>query len=49
MLQLDCNTDTGGLSLNKDFYVDFGAAGTPPIRAHEMRFPDGDCTSDIWV
>ena len=20
-----------------------------PVRAHEIRFPGGDCTSDIWV
>jgi selenium-binding protein 1 len=20
-----------------------------PVRAHKMRFPGGDCTSDIWV
>jgi selenium-binding protein 1 len=49
MLQLDCNTESGGLSLNKDFYVDFGAGSSEPIRSHEMRFPNGDCTSDIWV
>lgn len=49
MLQLDCDTASGGLSLNDKFYVDFGAGPDGPIRAHEMRFPNGDCTSDIWV
>jgi selenium-binding protein 1 len=49
LLQLDCNTEKGGLALNEDFYVDFGAEPTGPARAHEIRFPGGDSTSDIWV
>jgi selenium-binding protein 1 len=49
MLMLDCDTTNGGLSWNKDFFVDFGAEPGGPARAHEIRFPDGDCTSDIWV
>lgn len=49
MLQLDCDTRTGGMTWNKDFFVDFGAEPGGPARAHEIRFPGGDCTSDIWV
>lgn len=49
LLQLDCNTDSGGLSLNEDFMVDFGKEPGGAARAHEIRFPGGDCTSDIWV
>jgi selenium-binding protein 1 len=49
MLMLDCDTTSGGLSWNKDFLVDFGKEPGGPARAHEIRFPDGDCTSDIWV
>jgi selenium-binding protein 1 len=49
MLSVNCDTDKGGLTLNEDFYVDFGQEPTGPARAHEMRFPNGDCTSDIWV
>lgn len=48
MLQIDCNTETGGLSLNPRFYVDFGNEPDGPARAHEIRFPAGDATSDIW-
>lgn len=48
LLQLDCNTELGGLTLNEDFYVDFGKEPDGPSRAHEIRFPGGDCTSDIW-
>ncbi len=49
MLEIDCDTDKGGMKLNEDFHVDFGAEPGGPARAHEMRFPGGDCTSDIWI
>ena len=48
MLQLDCDTEKGGLKLNERFFVDFGKEPDGPARAHEMRFPPGDSTSDIW-
>jgi selenium-binding protein 1 len=47
-LQLDCAAD-GGLSINPNFLVDFGKEPGGPVRAHEIRFPGGDCTSDIWI
>ncbi|XP_060094139.1 methanethiol oxidase-like [Heteronotia binoei] len=49
MLQIDVDTEHGGLYLNEDFLVDFGKEPCGPARAHEMRYPGGDCTSDIWV
>jgi selenium-binding protein 1 len=49
MLQLDCDTEQGGLKVNEKFMVDFGQEPDGPARAHEIRFPGGDCTSDIWV
>lgn len=49
LLQIDCDTDQGGLTINPDFFVDFGKEPNGPARAHEMRYPGGDCTSDIWV
>lgn len=48
MLALDCDTEKGGLSLNEKFFVDFGKEPDGPVRAHEIRFPGGDSTSDIW-
>jgi methanethiol oxidase len=42
MLKLDCNPD-GGITLDPDFYVDFGDA-----RSHEMRLPGGDPTTEIF-
>lgn len=49
MLQIDCDTERGGMKLNPKFFVDFGKEPDGPARAHEIRFPGGDCTSDIWV
>jgi selenium-binding protein 1 len=49
LLKLDCDTEKGGMSLDERFYTDFGAEPDGPVRAHEIRFPGGDCTSDIWV
>jgi len=49
LMQVDCDTRQGGLSLNEKFFVDFGQEPHGPARAHEIRFPGGDCTSDIWV
>lgn len=49
MLMVDCDTEQGGLSLNEEFFVDFGAEPHGPARAHEMRLLGGDCTSDIFV
>lgn len=49
LVQLDCNTEQGGLTLNDNLFVDFGREPHGPARAHEMRFPGGDSTSDIWV
>lgn len=49
LLQIDVDTDKGGLTLNQDFLVDFGDEPGGPVLAHEIRYPGGDCTSDIWL
>jgi len=50
MFQINVNTETGGLTLNRDMIVDFGnLPGKCPYLAHEIRYPGGDCTSDIWL
>lgn len=49
MLQIDVNTETGGLTANKNFLVDFGNEPDGPVLAHEIRYPGGDCTSDIYL
>ncbi|MBI3411122.1 MAG: selenium-binding family protein [Planctomycetes bacterium] len=48
MLAVDCDTTKGGMTVNDRFLVDFGLEPDGPARAHEMRFPNGDSTSDIW-
>ncbi len=49
MLQIDCDAVNGGMQINEKFYVDFAKEPGGPARAHEMRYPGGDCTSDIWI
>ncbi|KAM4690784.1 methanethiol oxidase [Rhinophrynus dorsalis] len=49
MMQIDVDTDKGGLKLNTDFLVDFGKEPGGPVLAHELRYPGGDCSSDIWI
>jgi selenium-binding protein 1 len=46
---VDCDTEKGGMSINPDFVVDFGKEPNGPSRCHEMRYPGGDVTSDIWM
>lgn len=49
LLQIDVDTEKGGLTLNPDFYVDFGGEPDGPVLAHEVRYPGGDCSSNIWL
>lgn len=49
MLIVDCDNENGGMKINEDFLVDFGKEPNGPARAHETRYPGGDCSSDIWV
>ena len=48
MLKADVNPRRGTMTLDSDFLVDFGELPAGPARAHEIRWPDGDCTSDVW-
>lgn len=49
IVQLDCDVQNGGMRLNEKFLVDFGNEPRGPSLPHEMRYPGGDCTSDIWL
>ncbi|KAM9309159.1 methanethiol oxidase-like [Pholidichthys leucotaenia] len=49
MMQMDVDTVNGGLTVNENFLVDFGKEPDGPVLAHELRYPGGDCTSDIWL
>ena len=49
LLQVDVDTENGGLKLNENFLVDFGDEPDGPCLAHEVRYPGGDCSSDIWL
>ncbi|PSN38126.1 Selenium-binding protein 1-A [Blattella germanica] len=49
MLLVNVDTEKGGLSLDPNFYINFGLEPEGPVLAHEIRYPGGDCTSDIWL
>ena len=49
LLKVDVDTEKGGLTLDKEFGVDFGEEPDGPALAHEIRYPGGDCSSDIWI
>lgn len=49
LLKVDVDTVNGGMALDEHFLVDFGTEPKGPALAHEMRYPGGDCTSDIWI
>lgn len=49
MVKLDIDVENGGMKLDENFLVDFGADKDDILLAHEMRYPGGDCTSDIWL
>lgn len=49
LLMIDVDVEKGGLTLNPDFFVNFGQEPDGPALAHEVRYPGGDCTSDIWI
>jgi selenium-binding protein 1 len=49
MLIVDCDVENGGMQIREDFQIDFGKEPNGPARAHETRYPGGDCSSDIWV
>ncbi|OTF79166.1 hypothetical protein BLA29_010194, partial [Euroglyphus maynei] len=47
LFKININNDR--LELDEQFVVDFGDEPNGPTLAHEMRYPNGDCTSDIWI
>jgi selenium-binding protein 1 len=49
LLIVDCDVENGGMVIRDDFAIDFGQEPHGPSRAHETRYPGGDCSSDIWV
>ena len=49
LLQVDVDNVNGGLKINDNFFLDFGQEPDGPVLAHEVRYPGGDCSSDIWL
>ena len=36
------------MDVDRDFFVDFHGRPDGPARAHEIRLPAGDCTTEIF-
>ncbi|XP_073825389.1 methanethiol oxidase isoform X2 [Musca autumnalis] len=49
IVKIDIDVENGGMKLDENFLVDFGKEPYGPSLPHEMRYPGGDCTSDIWL
>ena len=49
LILIDVDNTNGGLTVNKSFDVDLGAEPDGPALTHEVRYPGGDCSSDIWL
>ncbi|KAL9648290.1 hypothetical protein ABK040_001707 [Willaertia magna] len=54
LVMIDVDIEKGGLKVNDNFIVDFGVSNKDslpngPYNVHEIRYPGGDCTSDIWL
>ena len=47
LLRVNCKPD-GGMELDSDFFVDLSDRPGGPARAHEVRLPGGDCTTEIF-
>jgi methanethiol oxidase len=47
LLRIDCDP-SGGMEIDRDFFVDFHDRPAGPARAHEMRLQGGDCTTEIF-
>ena len=48
MLKIEIDPTDGRMRLDPDFLVDFGDGPSGPARAHEMRLPSGDPTTEIF-
>ncbi len=50
MIKVDVDHEKGGMKIDENFLVDCSnIEGKGPCVMHEVRYPGGDCSSDIWV
>jgi selenium-binding protein 1 len=47
LLKVDCHPE-GGMTVDRDFFVDFHNRPGGPARAHEVRLQNGDSTTEIF-
>uniref|UniRef100_A0A0N5CD00 Methanethiol oxidase n=1 Tax=Strongyloides papillosus TaxID=174720 RepID=A0A0N5CD00_STREA len=49
ILKININEENGKMTLDENFVVDLTDIDGSSYLPHEMRYPGGDCTSDIWL
>ena len=49
LLQLVVDHENGGMKLNEEFLVDYTNGPDGPCLAHEIRYPGGDSTLNIYL
>lgn len=49
LIRINIDQAVGKLIIDDDFLIDFGKEPNGPVLAHEVRYPGGDCSSDIWL
>uniref|UniRef100_A0A0N4Z0N1 Methanethiol oxidase n=1 Tax=Parastrongyloides trichosuri TaxID=131310 RepID=A0A0N4Z0N1_PARTI len=49
ILKINIDDTNGTMTLDENFLVDLKNVDGLGYLAHEMRYPGGDCTSDIWL
>lgn len=47
LLRVNCDPG-GGMEVDYDFFLDFSDRADGPVRAHEVRLQNGDCTTEIF-
>jgi selenium-binding protein 1 len=47
LLRVNCDP-SGGMEIDRNFFVDFSDRPDGPARAHEVRLQNGDCTTEIF-
>jgi len=48
VVMFNVDTEKGGLQLDPNFLIDLGNAPGGTYGVHQVRYPGGDCTSDIF-
>ena len=49
IIKVNIDIENGGMKVDGQFHVKFNNKNNKSYLVHEMRYPGGDCTSDIYL